>query len=227
MERYEYICLQINIISEGKKKSIQPQIYKENWYVYYEIRKVMYSLPQAGQIAIIFPTKNLATHGYYQCRHTPGLWRHKWRPVNFYLVVNYFGVKYFRKQHIGKLIKCIKKYYPVSVDWTGGLYCGVILDWKYKQKHATLYMLVYVEGKIHEYQYKITTCPQHAPHKWGLPYNGAKTQWAVNESNKPILPPEDTKYIQKVVGKFLFYAKISLSNHAGTFRQISGGTIKK
>ena len=33
---------------------------------------------------------------------------------------------------------------------------------------------------------------------------GPKTQWASNERDKPILPPEDLKYIQKVVGNFLY-----------------------
>ena len=36
-----------------------------------------------------------------------------------------------------------------------------------------------------------------------------KTQWADNESDKPSLPPEDIKCIQKVVEEFLYY-KISV-----------------
>ena len=36
---------------------------------------------------------------------------------------------------------------------------------------------------------------------------GAKTQWEGNDSDKPILPHEDIKYIQMVVGNFLYYAR--------------------
>ena len=88
----------------------------------------MYRLPQAGRIENDFLAKNIAPHGYYQCWNTPYLWRHKWRPVMFYLVVDDFGVKYVGEKQAGHLITCIPKYYPVSADWTGELYCGVSLD---------------------------------------------------------------------------------------------------
>ena len=59
-----------------------------------------------------------------------------------------FGVKYVGTQHAEHLIKCSKNVYPVSLEWTGELYCVVILEWDYKQKHATLSMLRYVEGDM-------------------------------------------------------------------------------
>jgi hypothetical protein len=31
--------------------------------------------------------KRLLPHGYYECKHTPGLWRHLTRPISFTLVV--------------------------------------------------------------------------------------------------------------------------------------------
>ena len=38
----------------------------------------MYGLPQAGIIANQLLEKRLSEKGYYQCQHTPGLWRHVW-----------------------------------------------------------------------------------------------------------------------------------------------------
>ena len=61
---------------------------------------------------------------------------------------------------------------------------------------------------MHEYQHKISTCPHNAPQKWEQIYYGAKNQWAPNESDKNILPPEDRKYIQKLVGTFIYYARV-------------------
>ena len=29
-----------------------------------------------------------------------------------------------------------EKYYPVDVDWTGRLYCGIKLDWNYDNKKS-------------------------------------------------------------------------------------------
>ena len=51
------------------------------------------------------------------------------------------------------------KYYSLSVEWTGVLYCEVILYWDYKQIHVTMSMTGYVEEEIYEYQQKF----QHTP----------------------------------------------------------------
>ena len=93
---------------------------------YADIIKVMHVLPQEGQIENYFLTKNLApqgttsvsTHYFYG-----GTNEDQW----FSLIVDDFGVKYVGKQETEHLITCIPKYYPVSVDWTGGLCCGVSL----------------------------------------------------------------------------------------------------
>ena len=82
---------------------------EKNVHVYTDIRKVVYGLPQAGRIANCFLTKSMAPNVYYQCRHTPGLWRHKWRPVTFSLIVDEFGVKYVGKKQAEHLITYIQK----------------------------------------------------------------------------------------------------------------------
>jgi hypothetical protein len=47
-----------------------------NGYVYMEIRKGMYGLPQAGVLANKQLKERLARHGYFEQPHTPGLWKH-------------------------------------------------------------------------------------------------------------------------------------------------------
>ena len=67
--------------------------------VYWEIRKAIYGLPQAGALANKLLKENLKPHGYYEVEHTPGLWRHKRRPILFSLIVDDFGIKYVGKEH--------------------------------------------------------------------------------------------------------------------------------
>ena len=62
-------------------------------YVYFEVRKGMYGLPQAGLIAYEGLKEHLDPHGYKPCRHAPGLWRHDTKNLQFCLVVDNFGVK--------------------------------------------------------------------------------------------------------------------------------------
>ena len=63
-------------------------------HVYVEIRKGMYGLPQAGLIAQELLEERLNKEGYRQSMIVPGLWTHDWRPIQFTLVVDDFGVKY-------------------------------------------------------------------------------------------------------------------------------------
>jgi hypothetical protein len=67
---------------------LQDTIYKG--YLYLEIRKGMYGLPQAGILANQLLRKRLASHGYTEAKHTPSLWRHDTRPITFTLVVDDF-----------------------------------------------------------------------------------------------------------------------------------------
>jgi hypothetical protein len=45
----------------------------------------MYGLPQAGILANKLLEKRLNAHGYFQHCHTPGLWAHRSRPIQFTL----------------------------------------------------------------------------------------------------------------------------------------------
>jgi len=52
----------------------------------------LYGLPQAGILAKQLLRNRLLLHGYYECKHTPGLWRHLARPIFFTPVVDDFGL---------------------------------------------------------------------------------------------------------------------------------------
>ena len=72
---------------------------------------------QAFADAFVLNCTNFKTHGYKPCQHTPGLWKHEWRPISFVLVADAFGVKYIGKPHFQHLINTVKSFYPkVAVD---------------------------------------------------------------------------------------------------------------
>ena len=107
MTRYEYLRLSITIIPQEiiDQYTLLPLV--RNGYVYIEIQRGMYGLPQAGILANNQLTERLEPKGYYQCRYTPGLWRHKCRPILFSLAVDDFGIKYAGKEHADHLIASI------------------------------------------------------------------------------------------------------------------------
>ena len=69
-----------------------PDKVETNWYVYIEVCKIMYGLPQTGLLAQELLTERLTKHGYNQSEVTPEIWTHKWRSIYFSLVVDDFGI---------------------------------------------------------------------------------------------------------------------------------------
>ena len=95
MKRPEYMRLKITDIPEEIIEHYKlREFVTENGYVYCEVTRGMYGLPQAGIIAQELLEKRLSEHGYYQSKTVHGLWKHKTRPISFCLVVDDFAVKY-------------------------------------------------------------------------------------------------------------------------------------
>ena len=95
MKRYKYMRIKISdipkeIIQEYKLHELE----MEEGYVYCEIFKGMYGLPQAGIIAQELLQERLAKAGYHQSKSIPGLWTHVTRKICFTLVVDNFAIKY-------------------------------------------------------------------------------------------------------------------------------------
>ena len=66
--------------------------------------------------------------------HTPGLWQHIFRPVQFTLVIDDFGVKFVVVEQLRNLVKSLKKFYGIVLDPTGSNYCGITLEWEYENR---------------------------------------------------------------------------------------------
>ena len=67
---------------------------------------------------------------------TPGLWRHRCRPMQFVLIVDDFDVEYVRKKDADHLAKTLKKYHTISQDWEGKKFSNIDLTWTYAPNHA-------------------------------------------------------------------------------------------
>ncbi|KAL7530049.1 hypothetical protein ACHAXR_003282 [Thalassiosira sp. AJA248-18] len=122
--------------------NLQPKI--KNGYVYMEIQRGMYGLPQSGMLANKLLKERLEEYGFAELPHTPGLFKHETRPIWFCLTVDDFGIKYFGKENANYLIDVLEKYYEMEVDWGGTLYCGVTLDWHYDEGYVDISMPGYV-----------------------------------------------------------------------------------
>ena len=122
-------------------------------YIYCEIQKGMYGLPQAGIIAQQLLEERLQKDGYRQSKTTPGLWTHDTRPISFSLVVDDFGVKYVGEENAQHLLDTVQKYYECSCNWEGERYCGFTIKWDYTGQKVHLSMLGYVRKALTRFQH--------------------------------------------------------------------------
>jgi hypothetical protein len=121
--------------------------------------------------------------------------------------VDDFGVKYVGREHAEHLMTCIKKNYNISSDWNGTAYCGLTLDWDYKNHTVDLSMPGYIKTTLHKYQHPAPARPEHSPHTWNPPIYGAKTQFVSDPTTSATLSDKDVNKLQQLTGILLYYAR--------------------
>ena len=151
LEYFEYMKIPLSLFPEWTQEQYYLKKLALDGMVHIEMHQAVWGLPQAGILANKRLRRKLAPFGYYECVNTPGLWTHKTRPISFTLVVDDFGVKYANQEDVEHLIASIKQMYTLTKDWTGDLYCSIILEWDYDNRMVDISMPGYVKKKLQEY----------------------------------------------------------------------------
>ena len=112
----EYMRILAALVPDSfiKKYNLKDKI--KDGYIYMRIIRGIYGLPQSGRLANQLLKKRLEKHGYHEVSHTPGLFRHDWRPIWFTLVVDDVGIKYIGKKHADHLLNALKEHYNMETD---------------------------------------------------------------------------------------------------------------
>ena len=103
MEKYEYMIIPITMIPQNSMHEYKLNGIVHNGMVLGEIRKGMYGLPQASQLAYNKLVQNFQTGGCTPEEHTHVLLKHKTKAITFCLIVHDFGIKCVHKngsQHL-------------------------------------------------------------------------------------------------------------------------------
>ena len=200
MSRYEYMRIPIWMLPYDiiDQYNLKPLFH--NGFVYVEIRRGMYGLPQAGRLANDQLIKFLAPHGYKPCALTPGLWKHKLVTSHSPLssTTSEFDIPHAPRRTSHQHTKGRVRSQP-RLDWKSllrfdprvGLPCPYL-----RRLHARLHRACPPSFR-----------PEHAPHSWQRPNYGAKTQFAVAPDESPSLDAADKTRILEVLGTLLFYAR--------------------
>ena len=109
MEWSEYVRIKLSDIPPEFKEEKNLTQSVHNGWIYFEILRSCYGLPKSGRLADDLLHKRLDKAGYYKAATTPGLWSHKWLPIQFFLIVDDFGIEYVGKQHALHLLNILEQ----------------------------------------------------------------------------------------------------------------------
>ena len=131
MKRSEYVRIKFSDIPQEFIKEYDLSKAAQNGWIYFDIPRGFYGLPQSGQLANDLLRTRLEKAVYYEAATTPGLWSHKRRPVQFILLVDNFSISYLGKEHALHLLNTLELNYDITKDWEGTKFAGSDLTWDY------------------------------------------------------------------------------------------------
>jgi hypothetical protein len=195
LDCFEYMKMPIPMFPAWIVKQYNLTQHVHKGYIYLEMRRAVWGLPQAGILANKSLRKRLLSHGYFECNNMPGLQKHKTRPILFTLVVDDFGVKYVGKEHIDHIIWCIKQKYELTKDWTGNLSCRLKLNWDYDARTLDISMPGYIKKVLQKYKYCMPAKLQHCPYSLVPKQYVSKAQSSLPIGISPKLSVDEIKEI--------------------------------
>ena len=207
---YQYVRIPKALIPPEILDEYPEIVFESDGYAYFEARKGIYGLKEAGLIAFENLVRNLKPFGYEPVKFTPGIWKHTTRPTTFTLCVDDFGIKYFSKDDAHHLVQAVQHNYDITTDWSGSLYCGFNLTWNYDEGYVDVAMTGYVQRALKRFKHKKShNRIQHAPHPWQEPvYGRTGPQQPTPSPPSPLLDAAGTRRIQAITGTFNFYSEV-------------------
>jgi hypothetical protein len=171
-----------------------------------QILQGCYGLPQAGILANNLLCSHLKTEGYYEAALTPGLWCCKWRPIQFCLIVDNFGIEYVGLEHFNYLLGILKKFHGVQYNMARNKFAGMDIEWNYTAHRCRISMPGYTSTLLLIFKHPYPAKPRLSPYKC-LPITyGAKSHITPDPDSLELLNASCKRRVQEIVGSLLYYA---------------------
>ena len=174
-------------------------------YIFFDIVKTMYGLPQAGLLSQLQLVSLLYEYGYHQTS-TPMLFRHESRDVTFCLVVDDFGVKYSKVADLEHLVDCLSQLYHVKSHPTGTNYLGFTVAHDRTARTITLSYPGYIAKLLAQVRPNGVK-PAKSPALYTPPSYGSSAPQLSPVDNSSPASAAEAKDLQIIVGSLLYYAR--------------------
>jgi hypothetical protein len=204
MPKPKCICIEISDIpDEFINESKLPGLDHDRW-IYFKIHQGCCGLPQAGIQANNLLCSHLEAEGFYEVASTPGLWRHKWRPNQFCLIVDNFGVEYVGFEHFNYLLGVLKKFHGMQYTMAGDKFVGMDIEWDYAAHRCRISMHGYISTLLLKFRHPHPAKPWLSTYKC-LPISyGAKSHITPDPDSLEFLNASRKCRIQEIVGALLY-----------------------
>jgi len=104
-------------------------------------------------------------------------------------------------------------------------YIGIHLDWDYGKRELVCSMNGYVERALQEFTHTPPKQHHYGPSKIIRPNYGAKVQYVKDDTTRP-LDKTKINYLQRIVGKFFYYARAIDNTMLHALNDITTATSK-
>ena len=178
---------------------------KGRTYIFFDIVKTMYGLPQAGLLSQLQLVSLLYESGYHQTS-TPMLFRHATRDITFCLVVDDFGVKYSKIADLEHLVDCLSALYHVKSHPTGVQYLGFTVAHDRVARTLTLSYPGYIAKLLAQIR-PLGVKAAASPAIYTPPNFGSRAPQLSHVDNSAPASAAEIKDLQIIVGSLLYYAR--------------------
>jgi hypothetical protein len=211
LEEPEYMWVRLCDIPPATMQqfNIKNYITSDSTKVAVRIKGGMYGLPQAGRLAQEKLVKVLYDHGYYMCKSTTCLFKHKALDTEFTLTVDDFAISHLPKD-LQHLLDALKSVYPITFETGTSIidYIGFKAEFNYNIPIRTckLSMPGYMKAACDRFGIHPTT-NTHNPELYIPVVYGSKAPQMAKEDVSVPLSPADKTLVQQIVGVVLWYAR--------------------
>ena len=152
LKRPEYVRIASKHLSDTIIREYDLNQFSTDGYVYFEVAKGMYGLPQAGLLAQQRLIAHLAKFDYIQSPVIPCLFRHPTNGVTFVLVVDDFGVKFQNSTGCDHFLDTLRSLYAITVDDNGSQYLGMSIEHDRTAQTISISMPGYIARVLDRFQ---------------------------------------------------------------------------
>ena len=156
-------------------------------------------MPQAGILANNLLHGRLEEEGYYEAHS------HKWRPIQFCLIVDDFGVEYVGIEHFNHLLTLLKKYHQIQTNMAGDKIAGINVQCNFPGRRVCIDMRTYIDTLLLTLDWPKPQKRQLSPFIAKPIAYGKKTQLTPEEDTSAPLSAERLLRVQKIIGSLLYY----------------------